>query len=1045
MLSKGTRVSHYRILDHLGSGGMGEVYLAEDPRLSRRVALKLLPAEFTREHDRVRRFEVEARAASALNHPGIVTIHEIGEAEGSHFIVTEYIEGETLREQMVAAPMALRDALEVATQVAAALAAAHAAGIVHRDVKPENIMVRPDGYVKVLDFGLAKLTEPEAPREDAETWPAASRTQPGLVLGTVAYMSPEQARGLALDARTDIFSLGVVLYEMIAGRSPFAGPTVSDVIAAILERDPPPLARYTEQLPGELERIVTRALAKDREERYQTVKDMALDLKSLKQEVELDLRQKRSSQTDRSESRGAEPRRPSDPGRQPTADSSPLAARHNLPAQPTPLIGREEELQAADALLRQQTVRLLTLTGAGGTGKTRLALQMAADLLEDFESGAFLVSLASIRDPGLVASAIAQTLGVQEAGGTPLLEHLRQTLRDREMLLLLDNFEQVLAAGPLVAELLASCPRIKILVTSRAALHLRGEHELAVLPLPLPDLANLPPVETLPEYPSVALFQERAKAVRPDFALVEENARTVSEICARLDGLPLAIELAAARVRHLPPHEILTRLQSRLKLLTGGQRDLPARQQTIRGAIEWSYDLLEAAEKKLFRRLSVFVGGCTLDAAEAVCNAGGDPGIDVFEGVASLVDKSLLVQKARPDGEVRFLMLETVREYGLEQLAEHGESSETRRLHASFFLALAEQAEPELAGPHQKDWLDRLEREHDNLRASIEWAAQSGTAETGLRLAAALWRFWLVRGHLTEGRERLATLLAIGAAAGRSKTRAKALTGAGSLAQNQGDYEVARVTFEESLDLWREAGDEAGIASTLNNLGWVAWRRGDYEAARSLTEEGLSLHRKLRDQRGIAYSLNNLGWIAHHQGDYAAACALHEQTLSLRRELGDKRGIAFSMTNLGWALHKRGDSGHAVTLLEEAAAQFREVGEKQLLAFALNHLADVVCEQGDLARAESLLDKSLKLAREIGAKYSLAYGLCVLGNAVKEQNAARAEALYEESLALRREIGDTWGIAVALNALADLAESAGDAARATRFYQESLSVRKKLG
>jgi predicted ATPase/class 3 adenylate cyclase len=485
------------------------------------------------------------------------------------------------------------------------------------------------------------------------------------------------------------------------------------------------------------------------------------------------------------------------------------AYRNNLPTQPTPLVGREREVGAVCEGLRRPEVRLLTLVGPGGTGKTRVGLQAAAELIEGFEGGVFFVALAALNDPALVASTVAQSLGVTETGDRPLEERLKEYLRNRETLLLLDNFEQVLEAAPLLEGLLGSAPRLKALATSRAALRLYGEHEFPVPPLELPDTRRLPEIEALAQYEAVRLFIERARAIKPDFAVTNENAPAIAEICARLDGLPLAIELAAARTRLLPPQAMLKRLDSRLKLLTGGARNLPERQRTLRGAIEWSHGLLAPEEQTLFARLAVFAGGRTLEAIEAVCDPGGE--LDVFDGVESLLEKSLLRQEEGPDGEPRFVMLETIHEFARERLEEGGEAEEVKRAHAEFFLALAEETEPELRGPRQFSWFERLETEHDNLRAALSWSLETGNAELRLRIGGALRWFWNVRGYAGEGWRWVAAGLSGGEAA-PAAVRAEALLGLGDLAQRQGDYERATEDLEASLALCREAGDRSGEA-----------------------------------------------------------------------------------------------------------------------------------------------------------------------------------------------------------------------------------------
>ena len=709
--------------------------------------------------------------------------------------------------------------------------------------------------------------------------------------------------------------------------------------------------------------------------------------------------------------------------RQHTDRPAPTVARggtpNNMPAPRTPLIGRAAEEAAVVGLVRRVDLRVVTLSGSAGVGKTRLSLQVATALRGDFADGVVFVPLAVVTDPRLVVSAIAQELSVQEAGDRPLLESLVACLRDKNMLLLLDNFEQVIGAAPLVADLLIACPAVKVLVTSRAVLHLYGEQEFIVPPLALPSLHHLPEVETLAHYESVALFIQRAQLATPDFTVTRENAAAVAEICVRLDGLPLAIELAAARVKLLPPRALLLRLESRLSVLIGGAQDLPARQQTLRAAIDWSYNQLDEADQTLFAWLSVFVGGCMLDAVEGVCGrVGGLPG-DVLDGLSSLVDKSLLRQEEDPtSGQPRFLMLETIREYARERLEQSGAAGAVRAAHAGYMRSLAEQAAPRLTEAEQAAWLARLEADHDNLRTALRWAQESDTREEeGLRIAGALWRFWSTRGYLSEGRRWLEAFTSPGqvrtqaASLEAAAVRATALSGAGNLATEQGDYARATGFHEESLALRRDLNDTLGIAVSINNLGNLAWLQGDAARAAVLYEESLDLRRQLGDTWGIATSLDGLGSVAYYQGDAARAQVLYEESLALRRELGDTAGLAHALGNLGEVVHELGNAARAQVLYEESLALYRRQSDKKGIAAGLVGLGRVAASQGDAARARALHEESLTLHRELGNKRGMAYSLEGLASVVATAPGTAPDALARAvrhlgaAAALRTAIG----------------------------------------
>ena len=1024
------RLAQYDLFRQVGSGAMGVVHEGHDIDLDRPVAIKLLNANAARDPKLIERFLREARSAAQLIHPNVALIYQVGRHEDLTFIAMEWLDGGDLS-QAVKEHGALpwREAAAALRDAAAGLAAAQAVGLVHRDIKPSNLMRNRSGQVKLVDFGLARLHD--APSD---------LTQTGNILGTPAYLSPEQCMGDVATPLSDIYALACTGFQLLTGRPPFNGPHMAAVLNGHLHEPMPDAHALVPDVPEALAHVLQRAGAKRPSERYATASALQADLQAVLEgratfaARNIEMTAALDYQQTQAQTQAQVPPLNASPASAPATAAAAQASidilmpeeppvQGNLSLDANAFIGRDQETAQLTELLHR--ARLVTLTGPGGTGKTRLSLHVARQLASGFADGAWLVELAPLAaDAGdsaaaaeSVLSAVCALFDLRDEAGVSSEEQLLKHLQPRQLMLVLDNCEHLLdAAARLAQRILQRCARVRLLATSRQALGVPGELTLGVPPLATGEDDATP--QELERVEAVRLFVERAAAARPGFRLTPENAAAVAQICRRLDGIPLAIELASARVKVLTPMQIAARLDDAFKLLTGGQRTLLPRQQTLRALIDWSWDLLDEAERQLFARISVFAGDFSLEAAEGVLPDLDSEADQVLDGLAGLVDKSLLVAVER-SGRMRYRTLETIRQYGAEKLAAAGQTLVLQRRHARFFAREAQAAVERLNGDEHADAALWLQLEHDNARAALDAVTAQRWFDIGTPLATSLAHYWFWRGTLGEGVARIERLMAQNPPA--SPSLAEMLRPAGVMAVYLGRQELARQWFEHGLAVARETHQPAHEANLLGGLGSLLVARGEMLAAKPLFERSLQLYAQLQDTTGLAKAQHNLGTVCANLGDNAVARHHLTEALTLHRASSNQNYVANGLMSLGELEYADGNTDQAQALYQSSLDMLSSMGDDWSAAYARYGLGRCALDAGNLGSARNQFQLALQVVRRLGDKASIADQLDSLATvALLEGQREQASQLAEESLTLRLGLNNPALLAASLETYAAL-------------------------
>jgi non-specific serine/threonine protein kinase len=999
----------YELLEEIGRGGQGVVYRARQKSLNRTVALKVIGLGQWASTPHLKRFRQEAEAAASLEHPQIVPIYEIGERDGSCYFSMKFVEGGQLDEVLKREPMSSRRAAELFMKIARTVQFAHERGILHRDIKPGNILLDKHGEPYLTDFGLARLIEQES-----------TVTNSFDVLGTPSYMPPEQAAGQAkeLTPAADVYSLGAVFYQMLTGQAPFAGGTSYETIRLVMETEPKNPRLWNSRVDIDLATICLKSLEKDPQRRYPSALALAEDVERwLRREP---IRARRSGIFTRGKKR---------------------LQRNNLPAQLSSFIGREAEITGIKQLLAE--TRLLTLTGAGGSGKSRLALQVATDLLAEYPDGIWLVELAPVSDPDLVTQLTAKALGIREQPRRLLLETLVDRLRSKRLLLVLDNCEHLLGAcATLAGALLKTCLNLRILATSREAIGITGENLFQVPSLATPEPDATMSLGSLCQFEAVRLFKDRAVAVQSRFALTDATAPAVAQICWRVEGIPLAIELAAARMSALSAAQIAERLRDSFELLSHGKRTAMPRHQTLRATIDWSYALLTDAERSLFQQLSVFAAGFDLEAAEEVCVGEGIEREHILDLLTQLVEKSLVLVREQT-GTTRYRLLEPIRQYAQDRLRQSSALPVAQRRHVYYFQHLAQDAAEQLFGPDRLLAVEELELEHANLLVALAWAAEN-EPESALKLSNALGWFWEFRGYLAQGRECFKRTIAQSPET-LVHLRGEAYVRSGRLACWQGEYEHAVALSEQGLRLCEQSGNRRWVGLALDNLGGIAAYRGELDRADTLLEQSLSIGKDLGDTDLLWRSLLDLGVVAMFRGNYDRARELVEGAVANVKQVGYEYGM--DLHTLGEIESALGNIEKAVVYYEETLTTGRRFGLKRAVVGGLEGLGKVAFDQGDYARARAFYEEGLQVADELGQKSEFAISLAInlAELASEERKFEEARRLCIGSLRNSQEVSDKESITATLSVFAWLSFAEGKAERAAQLLGAVEHMRETLG